>query len=314
MTSTLYRPDELDELVGQSELRARLAIVMRGAQLRGTRPPHVLLSGPPGTGKTTLGHIVAHELGAELVATSGPMLRRGGDLAGILCSLPAEGVSVVFIDEIHRLPSVVEEVLYEALEDGTLSLVVGNGNEARSVKLPLPSFVVVGATTKPGALSQPFRDRFGFHGVTAPYSDEEIAEIVARHWRRACQSWGFDATMAVAKRSKGVPRLALHLAERVLDVTALEDSGITGATATRALEAFGIGEHGLDEVDWRILEALCVTFAGRAIGLEALAQAIDVDSATIEREHEGSLVRGGLVVRTHSGRMATERAYELVRS
>lgn len=307
------RPQDLNEMVGQADLVTRLRIVMAGARARETRAPHVMLSGPPGTGKTTLARIVAHELGLPLTTTSGPTLRRVGDLAGILTGLPHEG-AVLFIDEIHRLPSVVEETLYEALEDGSLSVTVGSGSDARAVTLPLSPLTVVGATTKPGAVSAPLRDRFGFHASMAPYSDDELAAIVEREWRRLGATFEPEAPYVVATRAKGVPRRALHLAQRVLDVAAIMRQDVTPELAQRSLETFGIGENGLDETDWAILRALCVTFAGRAVGLDALAQALDLDVATIEREHEGSLVRAGYVVRTRTGRMATPEAYALVRA
>ena len=309
------RPIAMQDFVGQNELTARLRTIMQGSTARHAKPPHVLLSGPAGTGKTTLAQVVANELGATLVTATGPALRSADDLAGVLFAGAAhEGPTVVFVDEVHRLPAIVEETLYEALEDGTLTVIIGSGSEARSVRHVLPPFVFVGATTKPGSLSQPLRDRFGFHGTMVPYSVDELGYIVGRQWARSGFEFTVQAALTVAERSKGTPRVALHLADRVLDVAATGDRMVTEDVAAQALDAFGIGEGGLDETDWRILTALCETFRGRAIGLDALAQALDLDRETIERGHEGNLVRCGLMVRTRTGRMATPDAYDLVES
>ncbi len=306
------RPEDLAEFIGQKALTDRLRTVIRGARARGTAIPHILLSGPPGMGKTTLARIVAAEAGTTLAVTSGAALKRPADVVGVL--LGAEGPQVVFVDEIHRLGARVEETLYEALEDGTVSVVIGKGAEARLLTFSVPPFVCVGATTLPGMLSAPLRDRFGFHGVMAPYSERELAQMAQRAWTLAGVSAPITAAAVVADRCKGVPRTALHLAERVLDVTALSGEPITAETARAALDSFGVHEHGLDEVDWAILRALTGIFAGRAVGLEALAQALNMDPSTIEREHEGELVRAGYMTRTASGRMAMPDAYTVVRS
>ena len=307
------RPTALHDFVGQNELTTRLRTIMQGSMARGAKPPHVLLSGPPGTGKTTLAQVVAHELDAHLITTTGPALRNAGDLAGVLfAGEGSEGLTVVFVDEIHRLPAMVEESLYEALEDGTLTVVTGSGSDARSIKHTLPPLVFVAATTKPGSLSQPLRDRFGFHGTLAPYTPDELAFIVGRQWTRNAFEFTMEAALTVANRSKGTPRVALHLADRVLDVAAPTGRTVTGPAAAAALDAFGIGERGLDETDWRIITALCVTFRGRAVGLDALAQFLNLDRATIEREYEGPLVRAGYVIRTANGRMAGAPAYDLM--
>ena len=308
MNATVERPKELTEMVGQTEVIDRLRIAYKGAEARGVTPPHTLLSGPAGHGKTTLAQIVAAELGATLVKTTGPALRRSGDLAGLLASVKAN--TVLFIDEIHRLPSMVEETLYEVLEDGTLSVVVGAGQAAKAITLRFPPVIVIGATTKPGSLSTPMRDRFGLHLTVKPYSDAELALIVRRCWDAAGADYSEGAPEVVAGRSKGVPRLALHLASRTQDVAALDQEPITPALAERALEAFGVGKGGLDEIDRRIIEALCTTFAGRPVGLANLSQALDLDPQTIESEHEGPLVRCGMMVRTPQGRLATELAHE----
>jgi len=306
------RPATIAEIVGQTELVSRLRLVMAGSIRRGVKAPHVLLSGPAGHGKTSLAGVIAHELGVEMTTTSGPALRRVGDIAGLLCSL--EDGAVLFIDEIHRLPTVVEEALYEALEDGRLSMTAGVGAAARAISLELPPFVLVGATTKPGALSAPLRDRFGFHGTVAPYSVSELATIAGRAWMRAGVPFDPQAATVLAERSKGVPRVALHLAERVMDVAALRREPVSPSLVATALTAFGIGADGLDEIDLRILGALTTLFAGRAVGLDNLAQALDLDAKTIEAEHEGALVRAGLVLRTASGRLATPRAYDVVKA
>lgn len=308
MTATIDRPDTLEAMIGQTEVIARLRIVFAGSLLRDVRPPHVLLSGPAGHGKTTLAGIIAGTVQGKLVTTTGPALRKAGDLAGLMAS--AEEGSVLFIDEIHRLPAIVSETLYPVLEDGCLSIITGNGPSAKSITLRFPHVIIVGATTRPGSIPTPLRDRFGLHLTVQPYSDAEIAQIVEREWSRHDATSAPGAADTVAERSKGVPRLALHLAARVLDVAAVDGGQVTPDLAARALEAFGVGAGGMDEIDRRIIEALCTTFVGRPVGLANLAQALDLDPATIEQEHEGALVRNGMLIRTAQGRMATPLAHE----
>ena len=305
------RPTTLEDMIGQEDVRRRVTTVFVGSKLRGVRPPHVLFSGPAGHGKTTFAKIVATIRGGELIATSGPLLSSKRDVVGLL--LQAKVDDVVFIDEVHRLATPVEEVLYEAMEDQKVSIVTGQSTSARAVTMDLEPFVLVGATTMPGRLSGPFRDRFGLHESLQPYSIEELGQIVRR-------GWGDDlaandlAALEVAKRSRGVPRIALHLAERVLDwlavnpVWSLQDPDCVA----EALESFGIDGKGLDEVDLRVLTALVRVYSMGPVGLDALAQAADVDVSTIEREHEANLVRAGYIVRTPRGRMATKAALELV--
>jgi Holliday junction DNA helicase RuvB len=306
------RPKDISEMVGQVELRTQLGIVIEGSKVRGTRVPHCLLKGPAGHGKTTLAGIIANEVGGALMQATGIMLRKPQDLTGLLVKMAPN--TVLFIDEIHRLPLPVMEALYEALEDNALSVMVGSGGDAQTITHRLPSWVCVGATTNPGLLSVPFRERFGFQGTVESYSVEELAEIVARAWTRAQVTYGEGETHEVASRCKGVPRLALHLAERVLDYCACQGAETVddGAVAV-ALAAFGIDEQGLDRTDWRILDCLVNRFGGRTVGLEALAQALDMDRKTLEDEYEPPLVRAGLIQRTKSGRMALPAAHELYR-
>jgi len=314
MTDTLNRPSTIEEVIGQREVIARLKIAVGGSLSRGVQPPHVLLSGPPGHGKTTLARVVADVTGGDLHDLHGQTLSKKGDLASILMAV--EPGSVVFIDEVHALPTSVSECLYEALEDGKLSIVVGAGASASAITLDLPAMTIVGATTKPGALSTPLRDRFGLHLTMQPYTEAELAAIIGRSWDHAQTDYASGAAELVAARAKGVPRLALALAAWTLNCLALapEGASLTRAFARAAMEAGGIGEGGLDEIDRRILHALVVTFGGAAVGIENLAAALDLDATTLSVEHEPALTRAGLLVRTPQGRMATPEAHALVRA
>ena len=306
---TRSRPASLDEMVGQEDLRRQLSIVIGGARLRGMPTPHVLLSGPPGFGKTSLAGIVAAEMGAPMVATSGLALGEPGDLVGVLTKI-APG-SVVFVDEIHAAARTVLEMLYTALEDGTLPVVMGSGRDASAQTVRLPTFTLVGATTRPGLLTAPFRARFGFQAEVSRYTVDELSEIVARAWKRADVLFGESEPMEVARRCKGVPRLALHLADRTLDFAAVADmAGVPTGTAALALDAFGIDERGLTRQDWAVIRLL--VGAAKPIGADAICSALDMDKPTLVDQIEPPLVQAGLIARIRTGRMATEAAFELL--
>jgi Holliday junction DNA helicase RuvB len=308
--SPVGRPETIEEMVGQEAVIGRLRIVIEGSKARGVRVPHILISGPAGFGKTSLAHVIANTLEVPLIGTAGPILRKTGDLHGLLSSV--RGETVLFCDEIHRLPNEVSESLYQALEDDQLSILRGYGADARSITVDLPPIVFVGATDQPGLLPKALRDRFGFRAVMQPYTDEELSKIVDKAFARA----GFAGTppgpaLVVAERSKGVPRVAIHLADRVADVASLEAVPLDVTLALRALAAFGIDRRGLDEDDYRILRALVHTFSGRPVGINALAQCLDLDESSV-REHEGPLVRAGYLIRTRAGRLARPKAHDLI--
>lgn len=307
------RPQAMDDMVGQEELRNQLAIVCAGTQLRGKEPPHFLIDGPAGFGKTTLAAIISNELGWHLETTTGMALRKPQDLAGLL--MKAQPNTVLFIDEIHALSRPVMEVLYEVLEDAKLSTLVGSGAETVSYTHQMQGFVCVGATTRPGLLTTPFRDRFGFRGTMTAYSIDELALIVGNAWMRQGIGFTQPEAVAVAERCKGVPRRSLHLADRVLDYCAAHRlDRVEEGVAAEALEAFHVNAFGLDNTDYRILDALTGPFAGKTVGLDALSQFLDVDPKTLADEYEPFLAREGLVVRCKSGRMAGPPAYELMRT
>jgi holliday junction DNA helicase RuvB len=302
------RPVRLEEFIGQDRVRRQLELVLVGARQRGQAADHVLLSGAPGLGKTTLAAIVAAEVGAQFRATSGPAIERPGDLAAILTGL--EPGDVLFVDEVHRLPRTVEEVLYPAMEDFQLDIVVGKGPGARSIRLDLPRFTLVGATTRTGLISSPLRDRFGFSAQLEHYEVAELLAIVRRSAGLLGVELDDDAGAEIASRSRGTPRIANRLLRRVRDVAEVEGDGTVDlAVARTALAVFDVDELGLDRLDRRVLEALIDRFAGGPVGLTTLATTVSEESDTIEDAVEPFLLRCGLVQRTPRGRIATAGAY-----
>lgn len=303
------RPRTLDEFVGQAQLTEHLQIVIEAALKRNQPVDHLLFAGPPGLGKTSLAAIVAAEMGVGLRITSGPVLVRSGDLAALLTDLQ-EG-DVLFIDEIHRMHRSVEEILYPAMEDFKLDILIGKGPTARSIRLDLPRFTLVGATTRTGLVAGPLRDRFGFVGRLDLYDPDELEAIVLRSAGILGVPIDAGGARRIAERSRGTPRIANRLLRRVRDFVEVRADGIiTSEAAVTGLEVFGVDALGLDKVDRAILDVLCRRFSGRPVGLTTLAQCIGEEADTIEDAYEPYLLQQGLLQRTTRGRMAGPRAWE----
>lgn len=306
------RPASLDDFIGQDELRANLRVFIQAARERQKSLDHTLFYGNPGLGKTTLAQIMASELGVNLVCTSGPVLERGGDLAAILTSLSRN--DILFVDEIHRMPVQVEEILYPALEDFKLDLVIGQGPAARTVKIDLEPFTLAGATTRMGLISSPLRDRFGIIARLEFYTPEDLARIVMRSAKILNAEITPEGAVEIGRRARGTPRIANRLLRRVRDFATIHGHGlITAEQASAALSRLDVDEQGLDEMDRKLLEIIIRNYDGGPVGIKTLAVACSEEPRTIEDIYEPYLIQKGFIKRTPRGRVATPRAYQHMR-
>ena len=309
LLETTLRPRSFDEFIGQEKIKSNLRVFIQAARQRGEPLDHVLFYGPPGLGKTTLSHIISKELGVGIKTTSGPVLERAGDLVAILTNLNEH--DILFIDEIHRMPRVVEEVLYPAMEDYRLDIIIGQGPNARTLKVNLPGFTLIGATTRTGLLTSPLRDRFGVIIRLEYYSPEELTLIIKRSARILNVQITEEAAHEIARRCRGTPRIANRLLRRVRDFAEVEGDGVVNVEITNhALQAMDVDERGLDEMDRRLLRTIIEKYQGGPVGIETLAASLREDRETIEDVYEPYLLQEGFIERTPRGRLATRWAYE----
>ncbi|MDD2566926.1 MAG: Holliday junction branch migration DNA helicase RuvB [Thiovulaceae bacterium] len=307
---TSLRPDVWSEYIGQEQIKKNLGVFIEASKKRNEALDHVLFFGPPGLGKTTLALIIANEMEASIKVTAAPMIEKSGDLAALLTNL--EEGDILFIDEIHRLSPAVEEILYSSMEDYRIDIIIGSGPAAQTVKIDLPRFTLIGATTRAGMLSNPLRDRFGMHFRMQFYTPEELALIVSQAAKKLSKSIEHTAALEIAKRSRGTPRLALRLLRRVRDFADVaEEISISHDTTRYALEQLGINAHGFDEMDIRLLHLLASS-NGRAIGLSTIAAALSEDEGTVEDVLEPYLIANGYLERTAKGRRATRATYDVL--
>ena len=305
------RPESIEEYVGQTDVKENIKVFVEAAKMRNEPLDHVLLYGPPGLGKTTLAFIIANELGTHIKTASGPSIEKSGDLAAILSSL--EPGDVLFIDEIHRMPRYIEEILYPAMEDFSLDIIVGSEGNSRNIKIDLPPFTLVGATTRAGDLSSPLRDRFGITSKLQFYTIEELRDIIKRTARVLDVEIEEDAAIELAKRSRGTPRIANRLFKRVRDFAQVKGNGIIDITITEeALKRLKVDNIGLDNTDHDLLLAIINKFNGGPVGVEAIASSIGEEVTTIEDVYEPYLLQIGLLKRTARGRIVTDKAYEVL--